>query len=197
MTLVPAGPYLAGEQNRVDTLSAYYIDIHPVTNADYAQFVQATGHRVPLHWQDGQFSADTADHPVVFVDHTDASTYARWAGKALPSSEQWEKAARGDQGDLYPWGNQASVVKCNVRESGLRCTTPVNRYHSGASQYGVYDMCGNVWEWCRTESTTGRFVLKGSAFTSSITRAAPAAMNDASASMMDDDTGFRCVLAVD
>lgn len=71
--------------------------------------------------------------------------------------------------------------------------TPVDRYRSGTSPYGVYDMCGDVWEWCADETSRSRHELKGSAFTSSFVRAAPSMFNDAIAEMLDDDTGFRCV----
>lgn len=133
---------------------------------------------------------------MVFVSRRDAAAYAAWADKALPETAQWEKAARGTGGATYPWGHAQTPAKCNVRESGIGSTTPVGRYHSGLSPYGVYDLCGNVWEWCATASTPGRYQLKGSAFTSSFERAAPTAFNDAAADMCDDDTGFRCVASL-
>lgn len=97
---------------------------------------------------------------------------------------------------MYPWGNQPTPAKCNVRSSGPGTTTPGNRYGSGVSPYGVYDLCGNVWEWCETEAAPGRHELKGSAFTSPFDRAPPSAFNDAAADMCDDDTGFRCIVSV-
>ena len=86
-----------------------------------------------------------------------------------------------------------TAAKCNVRETGIGSTTPVDRYHSGASPYGIYDMCGNVWEWLSIQSAPSRYELKGSAFTSPFARATPSLFNDASADMLDDDTGFRCI----
>jgi len=194
MTPVDAGNFLSGTDNQSVWLPAFYIDVFPTSNADYARFVTSTGHCVPAHWDKlGRPPADLSDHPAVFVTWHDASAYASWTAKLLPSSQQWEKSARGARGDIYPWGNQLTPAKCNVREGGIRTTTPVSRYHSGVSPYGVYDMCGNTWEWCSTETERDRYELKGSAFTSPFFRATPSAFNDASADMSDDDTGFRCV----
>lgn len=136
--------------------------------------------------------AELADHPVVWVTWDDARTYATWTGRTLPTAPQWEKAARGPAGATYPWGNTDSIGKCNVRESAIGQTTPVHRFHSGTSPYGVYDLCGNVWEWLASPTAPGRYELKGSAFTSPFARAAPSAFNDADHTMCDDDTGFRC-----
>ncbi len=193
MQRVEAGVLLSGADDKPVWLDEYLIDVYPVTNEDYARFLSATSHPAPVHWDGGKVPAGSDNHPVVFVTWHDATAYAAWAGKDLPTGHEWEKAARGPSGRPYPWGDTASPAKCNVRESGPGTTTPVDRYHSGTSPYGVYDLCGNIWEWCRTETEPGRHELKGSAFTSSFTRAAPSAFNDASARMNDDDTGFRCV----
>ncbi len=193
MALVDAGVFLAGSDDEPIWLPAFYIDVYPTTNADYARFTAATGHLPPLHWPSGRCPDSQIDHPVVFVNWHDARAYAEWAGKALPSSQQWEKVARGSRGGTYPWGIQRTPAKCNVRESGVGATTPGDRYRSGVSPYGVYDLCGNVWEWCDTQTRPDRHELKGSAFTSPFDRAIPSAFNDASAGMNDDDTGFRCV----
>lgn len=198
MILVDAGTFLSGPGNRPVSLPAFYMDVYPTTNKDYAAFVQATGHAAPPHWGDGGSAPERLDkHPVVNVTHRDAESYAAWAKKALPSALEWEKAARGPRGNVYPWGNQETPAKCNVRPTGVGSTTPVDMYHSGVSHYDIYDLAGNVWEWCATETDPGRFVLKGSAFTSPLSMAAGAAMNDASERMYDDDTGFRCVSALE
>ncbi|MFC9732776.1 formylglycine-generating enzyme family protein [Streptomyces roseolus] len=193
MALVAAGTFLCGEKNEPVWPTSFYIDVFPVTNNDCARFVAATGHEPPQHWHRGKCPEVTLDHPVVFVTWHDASAYAAWAGKGLPTSPQWEKAARGTRGDTYPWGNNATPAKGNSRESGIGSTTPVSRYHRGVSPYGVYDFCGDTREWCSTRSEPGRYELKAGAWTSPFARATPAVFNDASMEMLDDDTGFRCV----
>lgn len=194
MTLVSAGVFLAGANKEPVWLSAYYMDVFPTTNADYARFLAATGHQAPPHWESGIFPIELRDHPVVFVTWRDANAYAKWSQKSLPSSQQWEKAARGVKGDVYPWGDQPTPAKCNVREGRIGSTTPVDRFHSGVSPFDVYDLCGNTWEWCSTETTHERYELKGSAWTSPLSRSVPSLFNDASADMSDDDTGFRCAV---
>ncbi|WP_218026912.1 SUMF1/EgtB/PvdO family nonheme iron enzyme [Nocardia vaccinii] len=193
MTWIPEGVFLSGPLDQPVWLPGYHIDTYSVTNADYATFVTATQHPAPKHWESGRPSADIADHPVVWVTHHDASAYARWAHKQLPTTAQWEKAARGTAGATWPWGNQVTPAKCNCKvfnEDGA--TTPVDCYKSSVSPYGVYDLCGNVWEWLSTESAPDRFELKGSSFASLLEAAAPAAFNDAHRLMSDNDTGFRC-----
>jgi formylglycine-generating enzyme required for sulfatase activity len=150
MVRVPAGEFLYGEDKAKQTLPEYWIDKTPVTNAEYARFVQDTGHEAPKHWQ-GKNSppADKADHPVVYVSWHDASAYAEWAGKRLPTEAEWEKAARGTDGRDYPWGNDPPTPElCNYgRNEGD--TTPAGKYSPrGDSPCGGVDMAGNVWEWC-------------------------------------------------
>jgi formylglycine-generating enzyme required for sulfatase activity/DNA-binding XRE family transcriptional regulator len=194
MVKVDGGVFQSGPSNEPLWVPDFYIDVHPVTNADYSRFVADTGHERPQHWpeEDGAFPVVAADHPVVYVTWKDAAAYADWAGKELPSSQQWEKTARGTRGAVYPWGDQPTPAKCNVRENGVGGTTAVDCYQSGGSPYGVYDMCGNVWEWSCTQTRPGRHELKGGAWTSPFDRVTPSAFNDAAETMCDDDTGFRC-----
>ncbi len=138
-------------QHRVD-LAAYYIDETPVTNAEYKRFLDANPeHPAPPDWDpdDRTFPREKDNYPVVFVSWGDASAYARWARKRLPTEAEWEKAARGTDGRRYPWGQEFDQGRCNTKMSDLRATTSVRQYAQlGDSPYGVIDMAGNVWEWC-------------------------------------------------
>lgn len=124
----------------------------PVTNLQYQQFIVATGYPAPGHWSTDSIPANLADHPVVYVDWHDAQAFCRWAEVALPTEAVWEKAARGNDGRQWPWGNNkpdATLANyCRDPKTGI--TTPVNTYSSAASPDGVLDMAGNVWEWVST-----------------------------------------------
>jgi hypothetical protein len=192
MSLVGAGIALLGPDNIPRWVPGFLIDVYPTTNADYARFVAATGHRRPAAAADG----DDARHPVVGVDLTDASAYARWAGKALPSGEQWEKAARGSRGAVFPWGAEFSPVRCNVRESRIKQTTPVAWYEESASPYGIVDLCGNVWEWCASVEEHGSWQTRGGSFATPAYLATPSSWNGQLPNATRDDLGFRCVISL-
>jgi len=128
-------------------IDAFNIDIHPVTCAEYREFIDAAGHRPPRNWKDGHIPSGREDHPVVWVSWHDAVAYAEWAGKRLPTEMEWEKAARGTDGRDYPWGNEFDSGKCNSKEANLGETSPVGQFPEGASPNGTLDMAGNVWEW--------------------------------------------------
>ena len=156
---------------RAIRLGPYAIDLTPVTNAQFKVFLDATKY-VPKHpenflkhWADGAPPPGKNDHPVVSVDLEDARAYAKWAGKRLPTEEQWQYAAQGPEKRLYPWGNEMRPGVCNDGRSGG--TTPVTAFPDGRSPFGCYDMCGNVWELTESERSDGRTrfcILKGGSY---------------------------------
>ena len=145
MVKVPAGTFQYGPQLDEKETKEFYIDRYLVTQEDFKKFIEATGHRDPANWHGHTYPEGKGNHPVVEVNWDDASDYAKWAGKRLPTNEEWEKAARGTDGRTWPWGDDWDIKKCNVFSGG---TTPVGNYSpSGDSPYGAADMAGNVWEW--------------------------------------------------
>ena len=136
-------------------LSAYAIDLTPVTNAEYEEFLRASGYTPRVednflkHWVDGRPPAGQEDHPVVYVDLNDARAFAEWAGKRLPSDAEWQYAAGGPERLRYPWGNRRESDRCNNGDA----TTSVRAFPDGRSPFGCYDMCGNTWELTESEQT--------------------------------------------
>ncbi len=126
---------------------AFLIDKYEVTNQDYKKFMDAVGHVAPEDWEGGKIPSGKEKHPVVFVSWHDAGAYCKWAGKRLPTEAEWEKAARGTDGRLFPWGNKMGRKQANTRKSRKNTTVAVGSYPKGASPYGALDMAGNVWEW--------------------------------------------------
>ncbi len=169
MVHVPGGEFIMGsslgeEDERPERkvyLKGFYIDRYEVTNAQYRRFVKETGHPAPPHWLVYGYPEDKENHPVVFVSFDDATAYCRWAGKRLPTEEEWEKAARGTDGRIYPWGNEFSRDRANTSLSGIVGTTPVGTYTEGKSPYGAYDMAGNVWEWTSSDYDEHSKVVRG------------------------------------
>jgi len=160
---LPAGEFLYGDNKKTRETGAYRISRTPVTNAEYARFVAATGHKPPSHWKGQTPPDELLDHPVVNVTWHDAVAYAEWVGARLPTEEEWEKAARGTDGRVYPWGDAFDPDRCNTYESDIGSTTPVGQYSPGGdSPYGCADMAGNVWEWTSSEWDEHRVVRGGS-----------------------------------
>lgn len=139
--------FQAEKPQREVFVDAFYIDKYEVTNAQYKTFIDATEHRPPRHWENNTYPVEEDNLPVVYVSWKDAVTYCRWVGKRLPIEEEWEKAARGVDAHIWPWGNEFDIKKCNVESWEGSGPKPVGSYPQGVSPYGVYDMAGNVWEW--------------------------------------------------
>lgn len=157
MILIPGGTISIGTDNPdADEFSrpAHSVEVKPflidtteVTNAQYKAFVDATGRSAPKGWVDGAPKPGTEDWPVVFVSWGDATEYATWAKKRLPTEIEWEFAARGTDGRSFPWGPTWDATKGNLGKPSGGSVMSVGKFPAGASPYGVLDMVGNVWEW--------------------------------------------------
>ena len=185
MVYIPAGEFLMGSDEKEAKKSekpvhnvytdACFMDKNLVTNAQFKEFIDANpqwGKPHPSkdhidgiyhdgayleHWDENNFTRGKEDHPVTKVSWYAATAYAQWVGKRLPTEAEWEKAARGGlEGRKYPWGNAIDTTKANYLFH-IGSTTPVGQYPP--NRYGLYDMCGNVWEWC-LDAYQARFYVK-------------------------------------
>ncbi len=156
MIYVGEGEFLMGSDDRlrdekpahVVYIDAFYIDKHEVPNADYKEFVQATGHPQPNDWESGTYPKNKGDNPVIYVDWYDSVAFCKWRhGARLPREREWEKAARTEDGRIYPWGDRWDLTKSNNPLRGHEGTMPIGSFEQGKNPYGLYDMSGNVWEW--------------------------------------------------
>lgn len=125
-------------------LDSYLIDKFEVSNEDYGDFIKANGHGSPAYWDDPRLNRP--NQPVVGVSWYDARAYCEYRGKRLPTEAEWEKAARGPHGNLYPWGDDFDSAKANYGKNHDG-TKPVDSYPDGVSYYGLHNMAGNVFEW--------------------------------------------------
>ncbi|MBI5008737.1 MAG: SUMF1/EgtB/PvdO family nonheme iron enzyme [Bacteroidia bacterium] len=156
--------------SRKVNIGRFAMDETPVTNRMFGEFLKNSGYKPAIpdnflkHWINNQIPEGLEDHPVVYVSLDDAFAYASWAGKRLPSAEEWQLAAQGPEGLAYPWGNKMEENRCNRDTHGR--TTPVRAWPAGISPYGCFDMCGNTWELTCNEYSDGRtrfVMLKGGA----------------------------------
>ncbi|WP_058866531.1 formylglycine-generating enzyme family protein [Chloracidobacterium thermophilum] len=222
MIAIPGGEYLIGRNSgdfldpyekpqHTVTLRPFYIDRTEVTNADYQKFIKATGHPAPAYWVGGQFEPGKELFPVTGVTLSDAEAYARWAGKRLPTEEEWEAAAHGRTPTIFPWGNAFDPSRANVKASGLGVPVRVGTYPAGASPFGVLDMTGNVWEWTASEARlypgstekppswdkplnpgTRLQIIRGGAFTEDTRRCTVTYRNWVPSDFKARELGFRC-----
>ena len=230
MILIPAGPFTMGSTEvdikwvatkffseslewyqdetpaREVSLEAFQIDKYEVTNEEFLKFREAVQGRGPKYMDEPRFNK--RNHPVVGISWQDANDYCQWAKKRLPTEAEWEKAARGNDGRYYPWGNKPDPTLANVRglEDENRYTAPVGDYEDGKSPFGVHDLAGNVWEWTadwylpypgnQQESDLygeSLKVIKGGSWKSNMDLARSAIRGKAIPDQPQNYIGFRCV----
>ena len=159
MVLIPGGEFLMGNDegdeyerpaHRV-SVPAFFLDITEVTCEKYQAFIKETGHRAPPQWTKGSYPSGAGNLPVTGVDWYDASAYAQWARKRLPTEEEWEFAARSNDGRKYPWGNTWMVGAANAGDSSPQRLLGVGSHPNGKTQAGLMDMIGNAWEWTTSD----------------------------------------------
>jgi toxoflavin biosynthesis protein ToxD len=195
---VPAGAYRLGEpgEARVVELPATRIGRWPVVNAHVARFAAATGRPLARKWSD----PGMADHPATDLTLTDAVQFCAWASGELqarvrlPTSDEWEAAARGEDERPYPWGHTFDESRCNCAEAGWGWTVPIDAHPQGAGPFGAEQLAGNVWEWVSDAGPDGWGVVKGGCYLDTgwglrASRALPADPRRATRT-----TGFRIVI---
>jgi formylglycine-generating enzyme required for sulfatase activity len=220
MVRVPAGEFLYGDKKEKIDLPEFWMDKAPVTNAEFERFVNDTHYKTTAEqkgsgyawngkeWKDTQgaewrhpHGSSTSiqgimDHPVVQVSWEDATAYAQWAGKRLPTEQEWEKAARGTDGRFYPWGNHEPTDKlCNFGMN-VKGTTPVGKYSpQGDSPFDCVDMAGNVWEWTASDYDNSRKVLRGGSWGNDASGLRSAGRIFSTPVDRSDGFGVRCVVS--
>lgn len=163
MIHIKSGMFKYGVGGEKLELPGFWIGKTPVTNVEYARFVNSTKYELPKHWNEKYPNDEILEHPVTCVSWYDAMAYAEWAGLRLPTEQEWEKAARGSGGEEYPWGKWERG-RSNTKENGVGATTPVGQYSpDGDSPYGCVDMAGNVLEWTASVEEKYR-ILRGGAY---------------------------------
>lgn len=199
-------------QSSID-IPAFQISKYPVTNIDYYVFIFKTGYKLPKTWSGFHFPEDKGDHPVTGISRNDCLAYIEWLNQQtkkefrLPTEAEWEKACRGMDTRIYPWGEDFDPWRCNTQESGKSETSPVGSYSpSGDSPYGAADMVGNVWEWTssmmfpypyryddgREEiDPVGKYVVRGGAWYYSKKLARCSAREGVIATYISPSLGFR------
>ena len=214
MVYVTGGEFIMGRDNGTPleapqhraAVDPFFIDIFEVSCEEYKRFIDATGHRPPPRWINRTYPAGWARRAVTGIDWDDANAYAGWAGKRLPTEQEWEFAARGADGRLYPWGNAWKAKAANADSSSHGHADAVGEHPAGPSPFGAFDMAGNVWEWTSSDLTayTGGTlqdremkVVRGGSWVESRTGATATSRKGLPPRGGDYSTvGFRCVMDV-
>jgi serine/threonine-protein kinase len=156
MIAIPGATFTMGRNNAAEpqetpphlvSVAAFNMDKRPVTNAQYAEFVKSSSHAAPSGWANGTYPEGQAEWPVTGLSWEDANAYCTSKGLRLPTEAEWEYAARGTEGRLYPWGNDFSAALTNSAEAALGRPEAVGAHRDAASRFGVLDMSGNVCQW--------------------------------------------------
>jgi len=212
MAYVPGGEFRMGRDDgevyerpaHATSVKPFLIDLYEVTCEQYQRFIRSTGHRAPPGWVGADYPLGSARLPVTGVDWDDASSFARWAGKRLPTEAEWEYVARGTDGRLYPWGDtwRDSLANADGARNGLAEVGS----NKGVSPFGAYDMVGNAWEWTTTDlspypggqlpltSSANLKIIRGGSFAEDRTQATATYRGYLDANSPNNDkTGFRCV----
>lgn len=218
--LIKAGSFLSGDGKEEKTIEYdYEMELYPLTNKQFELFIQAGGYREkkfwsdegwqvreernwdePEHWNNGKYNH--AEQPVVGVSYYEIEAYTKWLRAfkkdvytyRLPTEDEWERAARGDRGNIYPWGDKFNMERCNSKESGLWKPSRVSLYPNGVSPFGCYDMAGNVWEWtssCHSKEEDS-YILRGGAFNTPGKYCRCVARGAVNRGGRDEAVGFRC-----
>jgi len=213
MIYIPGGRFTMGRDDGDEferpafmaSVRPFFLDRTEVTNEAYLKFIEATGYRAPSNWRNGRFPDGQGKLPVTNVSWDDAGAYAKWAGKRLPREEEWEYAARGEDGRRYPWGSEWSAGRANASNNGVTILE-VGSFPEGASPFGVLDLSGNVWEWIdgdltsyanRNQRLAEGKVIRGGAFDVPAERATTTYRGVVPPDKYYDKTGFRCARDAD
>lgn len=187
-------------------VTPFWMDIYPVTVAQYARYLKETGAPEPRFWRDSQLNG--AEQPVVGIDWHEAAAYAAWAGKSLPGEAQWEFAARGRENRKFPWGNlPPDSTRCNYRNY-LGMPSIVTMHEDGSTPEGLFDMAGNVYEWTRDPyvpyvqqrkgnneaETAARKAVRGGCYESGTEELTTTSRRGFFQNVRQRNIGFRCVI---
>jgi formylglycine-generating enzyme required for sulfatase activity len=198
MAYVPAGRLVTGRDGAGKDVAEFLIDLTEVSNGDYAAFVREKNARAPAHWNGTEPPVTARELPVVGITPAEAAAYAEWKGKRLPTSAEWERAARGDDQLVYPWGNDFDLGRCVTRSAPKHELVNVRTFPGGRSPFGVLNMAGNAAEWV-ADSSSDPLVGVGHELRGGSAKSHPTACTALARYFLPEDAnapdllvGFRC-----